>query len=140
MSDTYPAVGGVEIAAFRPRKVDVTFLENIERAEKTTLPRVAYVVKLMLDKKPPPTANGLQVFVGPERMRLCGEYSRGFFLLVHNRRFLVEHAGAPIQFSWDGVHFHDTGARLPAPPTPTHPTIAAIEAAAHPTIDRALES
>ena len=139
MADTFPSVLGVQIVTFRPRPVDRPFLAHLQRAEARALPQVVYAVKVLLDRQPPPMAYGLFIFVGKERMRMFGEFSRGIFLLVHDPAFLAAHAGAAISFSWDGVHLHDTGWKLPPAPTVAPQSPAATVAAAHPTIEDALE-
>ncbi len=139
MNELYPSITGIEIIPIEPRAIDLTYLENISRAEGVQLPRVAYIVKIFLDQLPAPTGAGMQVLLGEEPIRRYGQFSRGIFLLVHNPRFLSEHAGAPIRFRWDGTEPSDTGWQFPSSSVAAEGAIAAAETAPRSSFEDALE-
>ena len=46
------------------------------------------------------------------------EYKEGIYFTVLDPQFFADHKGKRLRFSQNGVDFHDTGVKLPAPAAP----------------------
>ncbi len=126
MTAIKPHLLGIDVVAAQPRDVDVQRLEYYSAQAAAPLPAIVYVVRLFLSAPPPSTSTGMEVYVGETRIYEYGVWREGAFFLVHDPRFLAEHAGQSISFSFDGATREATGRVLPGSPGTTELASAAV--------------
>ena len=61
---------------------------------------------------------GWALYVNEVRIPKYWEYNEGIYFTVLDPQFFVDHKGKRLRFSQNGVDFHDTGMKLPAPTAP----------------------
>jgi hypothetical protein len=86
-----PKITAVEVTAAQPTEADSAAIAHLSAASNRSLPQVVYVVKVRLKSKPPATSMA---------------------------QFFADHKGQRLRFSQNGVDFHDTGVKVPAPAAP----------------------
>jgi hypothetical protein len=113
-----PKITGVEIIAAQPTEADSAAIAQLSAKSNRSLPQVVYVVKIRLKTKPPATSMGWALYVNDVLIPKYWEYEEGIYFTVLDPQFFVGHKGKRLRFSQNGVDFHDTGMKLPAPPAP----------------------
>lgn len=110
-----PKVVSVEVVPARPTETDKTMIAQLAAATRRPITDTAFIVKIALDRIPPPTARGWALYVGETRIPKYWEYPGGIYFKVLDEEFLAEHQRQKLRFSENGVDFIDTGVKLPAP-------------------------
>ena len=110
-----PKITGVEIIPAQPTDADSAAIAHLSAQLNRSLPQVVHVVKVQLQNKPPATSMAWALYVDDELIPKYWEYDEGIYFTVLDPQFLADHKGERLRFSLDGVHFHDTGIKLPAP-------------------------
>jgi hypothetical protein len=106
---TPPNAVAVEIVATRPSGADAAAIEHLSSTAGRDLAPVAYVVKVRLDPKPPPTSMGWALYVGDFRIPKYWEYPDGIYFKVFDPAFFQDHRGQTIRFTPNRTEFVDTG-------------------------------
>ena len=113
-----PKITGVEVVAAQPTEADRAAIAQLSAETNRSLPQVAYVVKVPLKTKPPATSMAWALYVNDVLIPKYWEYEKGIYFTVLDPQFFADHKGKRLRFSQDGVNFHDTGIKLPAPTAP----------------------
>jgi hypothetical protein len=113
-----PKITGVEVVAAQPTEAENAKISQLSAETNRSLPQVAYVVKVPLKTKPPATSMAWALYVNDVLIPKYWEYEKGIYFTVLDPQFFVEHKGQRLRFSQNGVDFHDTGIKLPAPTAP----------------------
>ena len=113
-----PKITGVEVVAAQPTEADRAAIAQLSAETNRSLPQVAYVVKVPLKTKPPATSMAWALYVNDVLIPKYWEYDEGIYFTVLDPQFFADHKGKRLRFSQDGVNFHDTGIKLPAPTAP----------------------
>jgi len=114
-----PKITGVEVIAAQPTEADSAAIAHLSAKSNRSLSPVVYVVKLPLKTKPPATSMGWALYVNDVLIPKYWEYGEGIYFTVLDPQFFADHKGKRLRFSLNGVDFHDTGMKLPAPTAPT---------------------
>jgi hypothetical protein len=107
-----PKITSVEVVAAQPTDAENVMIAHLNEASDRSLPNVAYVVKIRLDKKPPPTSMAWALYVDNELIPKYWEYEQGIYFTVLDPQFFVDHRGQSLRFSLDGVDFYNTGKKI----------------------------
>jgi hypothetical protein len=113
-----PKITGVEVVAAQPTEAENAKISQLSAETNRSLPQVAYIVKVPLKTKPPATSMAWALYVNDVLIPKYWEYEKGIYFTVLDPQFFVEHKGQRLRFSQNGVDFHDTGIKLPAPTAP----------------------
>ena len=113
-----PKITGIEVVAARPTEADSAAIARLSEETNRSLPQVAYVVKVPLKTKPPVTSMAWALYVNDVLIPKYWEYEKGVYFTVLDPQFFADHKGKRLRFSQNGVDFHDTGIKLPAPTAP----------------------
>jgi hypothetical protein len=113
-----PKITGVEVVAAQPTEADSAAIAHLSAESNRSLPQVAYVVKVPLKTKPPATSMAWALYVNDVLIPKYWEYEKGIYFTVLDPQFFADHKGKRLRFSQNGVDFHDTGMKLPAPTAP----------------------
>ena len=113
-----PKITGVEVVAAQPTEADSAAITHLSAQLNRSLPQVVYVVKVPLKTKPPATSMAWALYVNDVLIPKYWEYEKGIYFTVLDPQFFADHKGKRLRFSQDGVNFHDTGIKLPAPTAP----------------------
>jgi hypothetical protein len=113
-----PKISGVEVVAAQPTEADSAAIAHLSAETNRSLPQVAYVVKVPLKTKPPATSMAWALYVNDVLIPKYWEYKEGIYFTVLDPQFFADHKGKRLRFSQNGVDFHDTGMKLPAPTAP----------------------
>ena len=113
-----PKITGVEVIAAQPTEADSAAIAHLSAKSNRSLSPVVYVVKLPLKTKPPATSMGWALYVNDVLIPKYWEYGEGIYFTVLDPQFFADHKGKRLRFSLNGVDFHDTGMKLPAPTAP----------------------
>jgi hypothetical protein len=113
-----PKITGVEVVAAQPTEADSAAIAQLSAETNRSLPPVAYVVKVPLKTKPPATSMAWALYVNNVLIPKYWEYKEGIYFTVLDPQFFADHKGKRLRFSQNGVDFHDTGMKLPAPTAP----------------------
>lgn len=113
-----PKITGVEVVAAEPTEADSAAITHLSAKSNRSLPQVVYVVKVPLKTKPPATSMAWALYVNDVLIPKYWEYEKGIYFTVLDPQFFADHKGKRLRFSQDGVNFHDTGIKLPAPTAP----------------------
>ena len=111
----FPAVASVEVIPTQPKPADLKNIDHISATEGVPLDRVAYVVKITLERMPPVSSQGFELYLDDYRVRKYWGFPGGIYFKVYNPRFFAKHGGKEIRFALAGEHFQDTGFQLPRP-------------------------
>jgi hypothetical protein len=109
-----PKITAVEVAATQSTDAASAAIAR-PSAEGKSVPQVAYVVKVRLKAKPPATSMAWALYVDDVLIPKYWEYKHGIYFTVLDPEFFEKHKGKPLRFSYDGIDFVDTGAKLAAP-------------------------
>ena len=110
-----PKITAVDVVPAQPTEADSAAISYLSAQLNRSLPQVVHVVKVQLKSKPPATSMAWALYVDDELIPKYWEYDEGIYFTVLDQQFFADHKGERLRFSQDGVHFHDTGIRLPAP-------------------------
>jgi len=110
-----PKITGVEVIAAQPTEADSAAIAHLSAQLNRSLPQVVYVVKVPLKTKPPATSMAWALYVNDVLIPKYWEYEKGIYFTVLDPQFFADHKGKRLRFSQNGVDFHDTGIKLPAP-------------------------
>jgi hypothetical protein len=110
-----PKITAVEVIPAQPTDADSAAIAHLSAQLNRSLPQMVHVVKVQLKAKPPATSMAWALYVDDELIPKYWEYDEGIYFTVLDPQFLADHKGEKLRFSMDGVHFHDTGIKLPAP-------------------------
>ena len=110
-----PKITAVEVIPAQPTEADSAAIAHLSAQLNRSLPQLVHVVKVRLKTKPPATSMAWGLYVDDELIPKYWEYDEGIYFTVRDPQFLIDHKGERLRFSQDGVHFHDTGIKLPAP-------------------------
>ena len=113
-----PKITGVEVIAAQPTEADSAAIAHLSAKSNRSLPQVVHVVKVRLQTKPPATSMAWALYVNDVLIPKYWEYDEGIYFTVLDPQFFADHKGKRLRFSQDGVNFHDTGIKLPAPTAP----------------------
>jgi hypothetical protein len=113
-----PKITAVEAIAAQPTEADSAAIAHMSAESNRSLPQVVYVVKVRLKTKPPATSMGWALYVNNVLIPKYWEYDEGIYFTVLDPQFFADHKGKRLRFSQNGVDFHDTGIKLPAPTAP----------------------
>ena len=113
-----PKITAVEVIAAQPTEADSAAIAHLSAKSNRSLPQVVYVVKVPLKTKPPATSMAWALYVNDVLIPKYWEYEEGIYFTVLDPQFFADHKGKRLRFSQDGVDFHDTGMKLPAPTAP----------------------
>ena len=113
-----PKITGVEVVAAQPTEAENAKISQLSAETNRSLPQVAYIVKVPLKTKPPATSMAWALYVNDVLIPKYWEYEKGIYFTVLDPQFFADHKGKRLRFSQDGVNFHDTGIKLPAPTAP----------------------
>ena len=113
-----PKVTAVEAIAAQPTEADSAAITHLSAELNRALPQVVYVVKVRLKTKPPATSMAWALYVNDVLIPKYWEYEEGIYFTVLDPQFFADHKGKRLRFSQNGVDFHDTGMKLPAPTAP----------------------
>lgn len=113
-----PKITAVEAIAAQPTEADSAAIAHLSAESNRSLPQVVYVVKVRLKTKPPATSMGWALYVDNVLIPKYWEYDEGIYFTVLDPQFFADHKGKRLRFSQNGVDFHDTGMKLPAPTLP----------------------
>jgi hypothetical protein len=111
---TPPRVATVEVVATQPTDADRSVIAHLSTGAPVPLQDVTYIVKIKFEEMPPVTSHGWALYVKDERVPKYWAYKDGIFFKIYDPKFLAEHHGEALRFSLDGVHFIDTGKKLPS--------------------------
>src|SRR4051794_34691070 len=112
MKPAAPKIASVDVVAAQPSEAESAKISHLNVVSDRPLPNVAYVVKIRLDKKPPPTSIAWRLYVNDELIPKYWEYSEGIYFTVLDPEFFIKHRGEPLRFSLNGVEFYNTGKKL----------------------------
>ncbi len=115
---TPPNITTVEVTAAQPTEADRAAIAHLSAESNRSLPQVVYVVKVRLKTKPPATSMAWRLYVNDVLIPKYWEYEEGIYFTVLDPQFFADHKGKRLRFSLDGVDFHDTRMKLPAPTAP----------------------
>ena len=110
-----PKITAVEVVPAQPTEADSAKIAYLSAQSNRSLPQFVHVVKVELKTKPPATSMAWALYVGDELIPKYWEYDEGIYFTVLDPQFLADHKGERLRFTMDGVQFHDTGIKLPAP-------------------------
>ena len=110
-----PKITAVEVVPAQPTEADSAKIAYLSAELNRSLPQFVHVVKVQLKTKPPATSMAWALYVGDELIPKYWEYDEGIYFTVLDPQFLADHKGERLRFTMDGVQFHDTGIKLPAP-------------------------
>lgn len=110
-----PKITGVEVVAAQPTEADSAAIAHLSAESNRSLPQVVHVVKVRLKTKPPATSMAWALYVNDVLIPKYWEYNDGIYFTVLDPQFFADHKGKRLRFSQNGVDFHDTGMKLPAP-------------------------
>ena len=113
-----PKITAVEAIAAQPTEADSAAIAHLSAESNRSLPQVVYVVKVRLKTRPPATSMGWALYVNNVLIPKYWEYDEGIYFTVLDPQFFADHKGKRLRFSQNGVDFHDTGMKLPAPTAP----------------------
>jgi hypothetical protein len=113
-----PKITGVEVIAAQPTEADSAAIAHLSAKSNRSLPQVVHVVKVRLQTKPPATSMAWALYVNDVLIPKYWEYDEGIYFTVLDPQFFADHKGKRLRFSQNGVDFHDTGMKLPAPTAP----------------------
>jgi hypothetical protein len=113
-----PETTAVQVIAAQPTEADSAAIARLSAESDRSLPQVAYVVKVRLKTKPPATSMAWALYVNNVLIPKYWEYNEGIYFTVLDPQFFTDHKGKSLRFSQNGVDFHETGVKLPAPATP----------------------
>ena len=113
-----PKITAVEVVAAQPTEADSAAITHLSAQLNRSLPQVVYVVKVPLKTKPPATSMAWALYVNDVLIPKYWEYEKGIYFTVLDPQFFADHKGKRLRFSQNGVDFHDTGIKLPAPTAP----------------------
>jgi hypothetical protein len=113
-----PKITAVEVVAAKPSEADSAASARLSAETNRSLPQVAYDVKVRLKTKPPVTSMAWALYVNDVLIPKYWESEDGIYFTVLDPQFFADHKGKRLRFSQDGVNFHDTGIKLPAPTAP----------------------
>ena len=113
-----PKITGVEVIAAQPTEADSAAIAHLSAKSNRSLPKVVHVVKVRLQTKPPATSMAWALYVNDVLIPKYWEYEEGIYFTVLDPQFFADHKGKRLRFSQNGVDFHDTGMKLPAPTAP----------------------
>ena len=113
-----PKITAVEVIAAQPTEADSAAIAHLSAQSNRSLPQVVYVVKVRLKTKPPATSMAWALYVNDVLIPKYWEYEKGIYFTVLDPQFFADHKGKRLRFSQDGVNFHDTRIKLPAPTAP----------------------
>jgi hypothetical protein len=113
-----PKITAVEVMAAQPAEADSAAIAHLSAASNRSLPQVVYVVKVRLKSKPPATSMAWALYVNDVLIPKYWEYKEGIYFTVLDPQFFADHKGQRLRFSQNGVDFHDTGVKVPAPAAP----------------------
>jgi hypothetical protein len=112
---TPPKIAAVEVIPSQPTEADRGAIAHLSEHAGAPLQDVTYLVKIALEEMPPVTSQGWALYVNDQRIAKYWAYKDGIYFKVFDPAFLNEHGGEPLRFSLDGIHFIDSGKRLPKP-------------------------
>ncbi len=115
MASAVPKVVSVEVVAARPTETDSAMIAQLAADAERPISETAHIVKIRLEKVPPPTAHGWALYVGDTRIPKYWEYPGGIYFKVLDEEFLADHQRQKLRFSENGKDFIDTGVKLPGP-------------------------
>jgi hypothetical protein len=110
-----PNITAVEVIAAQPTEADSAAITHLSAESNRSLPQVVHVVKVRLKTKPPATSMAWALYVNDVLIPKYWEYEGGIYFTVLDPQFFADHKGKRLRFSQNGVDFHDTGMKLPAP-------------------------
>lgn len=113
-----PKITAVEAIAAQPTEADSAAIAHLSAESNRSLPQVVYVVKVRLKTRPPATSMGWALYVNNVLIPKYWDYDEGIYFTVLDPQFFADHKGKRLRFSQNGVDFHDTGMKLPAPTAP----------------------
>ncbi len=113
-----PNITAVEVIAAQPTEADSAAIAHLSAESNRSLPQVVHVVKVRLKTKPPATSMAWALYVNDVLIPKYWEYENGIYFTVLDPQFFADHKGKRLRFSQNGVDFHDTGMKLPAPTAP----------------------
>jgi len=111
-----PEAIAVEVVPAQATQADSALIAQLDAQLGTSLPGVAYIVKVQLKVMPEATSQGWALYIGDFRVPKYWAFRSGIYFKVFDPRFFEEHGGAKLRFSQDGTEFVDTGLKLGAPP------------------------
>jgi hypothetical protein len=127
---TLPKVTDVAVVGTQPQPADLRRMEFVARNETRTIPPVTYVVKIALeDSQGMWSGQGVNLYVGEQRIEKYSGYKDGIYFKVNDPRFFEQHGGKEIRLSFDDGTFFNTGKVLPTAPTADTPDTTALLAA-----------
>jgi hypothetical protein len=112
---TPPKVTEVAVVTAQPTEADSAAIAHLSAEAGRSLPLVSYLVKIRFKTKPPVTSHGWALYVHDFRIPKYWEYEHGIYFKVFDEKFFDDHKGQKLRFSQNGVHFIDTGMKLPVP-------------------------
>lgn len=110
-----PKITAVEVIPAQPSEAESAAIAHLSAQSNRSLPQVVHVVKVELKVKPPATSMAWALYVDDVLIPKYWEYDDGIYFTVLDPQFLIDHKGGKLRFSMDGVHFHDTGVKMPGP-------------------------
>jgi hypothetical protein len=113
-----PKIPAVEVIAAQPTEADSAAIAHLSAESNRPLPQVVNVVKVRLKTKLPATSMAWALYVNDVLIPKYWEYKEGIYFTVLDPQFFADHKGKRLRFSQNGVDFHDTGVKLPAPAAP----------------------
>jgi hypothetical protein len=113
-----PKITAVEVIAAQPTEADSAAIAHLSAESNRPLPQVVNVVKVRLKTKLPATSMAWALYVNHLLIPKYWEYKEGIYFTVLDPQFFADHKGKRLRFSQNGVDFHDTGVKLPAPAAP----------------------
>jgi hypothetical protein len=113
-----PKITAVEVIAAQPTEADSAAIAHLSAESNRPLPQVVNVVKVRLKTKLPATSMAWALYVNDLLIPKYWEYKEGIYFTVLDPQFFADHKGKRLRFSQNGVDFHDTGVKLPAPAAP----------------------
>jgi hypothetical protein len=88
----------VEVVPTRPTDADAAAIAHLSSTAGRELAPVAYLVKIRLDPKPPPTSTGWALYVGDFRVPKYWDYPEGIYFKVFDPNFFADHRGQALRF------------------------------------------
>jgi hypothetical protein len=113
-----PKITAVEVIAAQPTEAESAAIAHLSAESNRPLPQVVNVVKVRLKTKLPATSMAWALYVNDVLIPKYWEYKEGIYFTVLDPQFFADHKGKRLRFSQNGVDFHDTGVKLPAPAAP----------------------
>ena len=113
-----PKIAAVDVVTAEPSQAETMAIAHLSALTARSLPQVAYVVKVRLKTKPPVTSMAWALYVNDVLIPKYWEYADGIYFTVLDPQFFADHKGKRLRFSQNGIDFHDTGMKLPAPTAP----------------------